>query len=438
MIPRYTRPEMASLWTDEARFQIWLDIETLALEQMAQEGTVPVESHRELADKGRFDTARVLEIENEVKHDVIAFLTNVGEYVGPSVRYMHRGMTSSDVLDTALAVQLKRAGALIIKNIDKALEATKRRAEEFKLTPCVGRSHGIHAEPITFGLKVLTWHAELKRQRARMLRAIDDVAVGKISGPVGTFATVSPTVEAHVMKKLGLKPEEVSTQIVARDRHASFFTALAQLATSIERCAVEIRHLQRTEVREAEEKFTAGQKGSSAMPHKRNPVLTENLSGLARLVRGYAVSAMENVALWHERDISHSAVERVIGPDACIMVDFMLARFTNVVEGLVVYPERMKKNLESTHGLMCSGTLLNTLVDKGISREDAYKLVQQHALATWDENESGKSTKDLKARVREDATITAKLSSGEIDSAFDLSRHFAQVDYIFKRVFAGE
>jgi adenylosuccinate lyase len=431
MIPRYSRPEMEAIWSDQSRFQIWLQIETLALEQMVKEGLAPAEAYTDLASKGAFDAARVLEIEAEVKHDVIAFLTNVAEYVGPNARFVHRGMTSSDVLDTTLAVQLARSGQLILKGIDTVCATLKRRAAEYKMTPCIGRSHGIHAEPTTFGLKLAGAFAEMRRQRRRFEQALVEVSVGKIAGAVGTYASVSPEVEAHVFKALGLRPEAVPTQIVSRDRHAAFFLALAQLATSIERFAVEVRHLQRTEVREAEEKFTKGQKGSSAMPHKRNPILSENLSGLARLVRGYAQSAQENVVLWHERDISHSSVERVIAPDACLVVDFMLARFNSLIDGLVVYPERMKQNLESTRGLVFSGTLLIALVDNGISREDAYRMVQRHALAAW---EGGA---DLRERVFSDSEITSRVSVAKLEAVFDLKRHLTHVEMIFNRAMAA-
>jgi adenylosuccinate lyase len=427
MIPRYSRPEMQAIWSDESRYQIWLEIETLALEQMVKEGLAPQSAYEDVKTKGRFEVGRVLQIEAEVKHDVIAFLTNVAEYVGPSSRFVHRGMTSSDVLDTTLAVQLKRSGELILKGIDTAAATLKRRAAEFKFTPCIGRSHGIHAEPTSFGLKLAGAYAELRRQRQRLVAAIEDIATGKLAGAVGTYASVSPAVEAHVLNSLGLKPEAVPTQIVSRDRHAAFFLALAQLATSIERFAVEVRHLQRTEVREAEEKFTKGQKGSSAMPHKRNPILSENLTGLARLVRAYSQSALENVALWHERDISHSSVERVIGPDACVLTDFMLARYNSLIEGLVVYPERMQQNLDSTRGLVFSGTLLIALVDNGISREEAYQMVQRHALAAW---EGGA---DLRARVISDADISKRVPAPALEAVFDLKRHLTHVEMIFNR-----
>lgn len=431
MIPRYSRPEMQAVWTDDSRFKIWLEVETLALEQMVAEGIAPKEAHEKLKREGKFSSERVLEIEHKTKHDVIAFLTCVGEPLGPLSRYIHRGMTSSDLVDTAFAVQLARSGTLLLKGVDAVLLAIKRRAEEFKYTPCIGRTHGIHAEPTTFGLKLLTWYTELARGRTRLQTAIDEISFGKISGAVGTFASVSPGVEAHVMGKLGLKAEPVSTQIVPRDRHAAFFLALSIVGSSIERFAVEIRHLQRTEVRELEEKFDSGQKGSSAMPHKKNPVLSENLVGLARLLRGYAIAALENVALWHERDISHSSAERVIAPDACIVLDFMLHRFLSIVDRMVVHQDRMLENLEFTRGLVFSGTLLLALVDKGMTREDAYAAVQKHALPAW---EGGPT---LLERIRNDGDISKHLSSQEIEEVFDLKRHFKHVDIIFKRALSG-
>lgn len=427
MIPRYSRAQMSQIWSDEARFKIWLEIETLALEQMAKEGLAPQQAVADLKSRGRFEATRVLKIEEEVKHDVIAFLTNVAQYVGENSRFIHRGMTSSDVLDTSLAVQLKRSGELLLSDLDDASTALLARAEEYKYTPCIGRSHGIHAEPSTFGLKLVGWLAELKRQKSRLQIAVEEIACGKIAGAVGTYASVSPEVEAYVLTSLGLRPEAVPTQIVARDRHANFFNVLAQIATSLERFAVEIRHLQRTEVREAEERFTVGQKGSSAMPHKRNPILSENISGLARLMRGYAQSALDNVVLWHERDISHSSVERVIAPDACILMDFMLARFTSLIKGLQVYPKRMLENLDFSRGLVFSGSLLLALADSGLSREDAYRLVQKHALAVWD------GGPDLKARVLADIEITQRITAKEVEAVFDLARHFKHVDMIFDR-----
>ena len=429
MIPRYTRPEMAHIWSDENRFTIWLRVESLALEEMVREGLAPESAIRAVRERGNFDATRVLAIEEEVKHDVIAFLTNVAEFAGPEARFLHRGMTSSDLIDTSFAVQLKQSGEIILRGLAEAMESIKARAHEFKNTPCVGRSHGIHAEPTTFGVKVAGWYAELRRARERIIAAIKEVSVGKIAGAVGTYTSVSPRVEAFVLNNLGLTPEAVPTQVVARDRHASFFNALALLATSIERIAVEIRHLQRTEVREVEEKFTKGQKGSSAMPHKRNPILSENLTGLARLMRGYALSGIENVPLWHERDISHSSVERVIAPDACIIADFMVARLKSLVSGMVVYPDRMMTNLELTRGLVFSGTLLITLVDGGFTREEAYSLVQKHALAAWD----GGAT--LQERVLADESISKKIGSEALSGAFDLKRHFKHVDMLFGRAF---
>lgn len=427
MIDRYSRPEIAAIWTDETRYKIWLEIEVLALEKMVELGAAPKDALDSVRSRAKFDVKRVNEIEKEVKHDVIALLTSVAENVGPASRYIHRGMTSSDVLDTSLAVQIKRSSEIILKGIDEVISALKKRAEEFKNTPCIGRSHGIHAEPTTFGLKLISWYSEMKRHRKRFRAALDEVAVGKISGAVGTYASIPPEVELHVMKKLGLGVETVSSQIVQRDRHAAFFTALALIASSLEKFSTEIRHLQRSEVREAEEKFTAGQKGSSAMPHKRNPIITENLCGLARLVRSNSLAAMENVPLWHERDISHSSVERVIGPDSCILMDFMLARFSRLIDNLAVYPERMLENLESSRGLVFSGTVLNMLVEKNVTREDAYRMIQKHALEAWD------GGADLKERLKSDKEIAGLLGEKDIDSAFDIRRHTAHTDYIFKR-----
>lgn len=428
MIPRYTNPEMSEIWSDESRLKIWLQVETLALEKMVEEGLAPKESLEAVKSKGKFDTARVLEIEAEVKHDVIAFLTNVAEHVGPLSRYVHRGMTSNDLLDTTYAVQIKRSGELILKHIDGLLDVLKIRAEEFKQTPCIGRSHGIHAEPTTFGLKLISWYAEVSRGRARLKAALNEACVGKISGPVGTFAQLPPSIEKHVMQSLGIRADAVSTQVVPRDRHAAVFSAFALLGSSIERFVTEIRHLQRTEVGEAEEKFSKGQKGSSAMPHKRNPILSENITGLARLLRSYVTPALENIPLWHERDISHSSVERVITPDACIIMDFMLRRFTGLVQNLVVYPEKMKKNLESSRGLYFSGTLLVALVDKGITREDAYRIVQKNAMEAW---EKGMDFPDL---VRQDSELKKTFTTKEFDKLFDVSTHYKHVDFIFQRV----
>jgi adenylosuccinate lyase len=427
MIPRYSNPEMVALWSDECRYSIWLDIERFALEGLVKVGKAPPEALAAYNEKAAFEVDRVLDIEREVKHDVIAFLTNVAEYVGPLSRYVHRGMTSSDVVDTCLAVQMRKSGLLLLDRINKLQETLKSRALEFKRTPCIGRSHGIHAEPTTFGIKLAGWYAELKRQQGRLSSAVEEISYGKVSGAVGTYAGIDPSVEELVMKRLDLKPETVATQVVQRDRHAHFMATLAGVASSIERFAVEIRHLQRTEVREAMEGFTKGQKGSSAMPHKRNPILTENLCGLARLVRSYAQAAFENVALWHERDISHSSVERVAVPDACIALDFMLTRFEGVVRNLAVSPERMLENLEMTRGTVFSGHLLLALVDKGVSREDAYALVQRHALAAWDGGAS------LQERVTQDPQITGVMSAAEIESVFDLSRHLKEVDRIVDR-----
>lgn len=427
MIDRYTHPEMAALFTDDARYRIWLDIERYALEGMVAARQAPPEALKAYNEKAAFEVDRVLAIEAEVKHDVIAFLTNVAEYVGPLSRYVHRGMTSSDVVDTCLAVQMRRAGLLIQNDIETLLSSLKTRAQEFSHTPCIGRSHGIHAEPTTFGIKLAGWYAEIKRHHVRLASAIEDISVGKLSGAVGTYAGIDPSVEELVMKRLDLRAETVATQVVQRDRHAHFMATLAGIAGSIERFSVEIRHLQRTEVREVMEGFTPGQKGSSAMPHKRNPILTENLCGLARLVRSYAQACFENVALWHERDISHSSVERVAVPDACIALDFMLRRFTSVVKNLVVSPERMIENLELTRGTVFSGHLLLALVDKGTSREDAYKLVQQHALAAWE----GGAT--LQERVQGDPVVAKALSQEEIAEVFSLKRHLREVDRILAR-----
>ena len=427
MIPRYSNPEMVAIWSDESRYSIWLDIERFALEGLVKVGKAPPEALAAYNEKAAFEVERVLDIEREVKHDVIAFLTNVAEYVGPLSRYVHRGMTSSDVVDTCLAVQMRKSGLLLSERIAKLLGTLKARSIEFKHTPCIGRSHGIHAEPTTFGIKLAGWYAELKRQQERLASAIEEISCGKVSGAVGTYAGIDPSVEELVMQRLDLKAETVATQVVQRDRHAHFMATLAGVASSIERFAVEIRHLQRTEVREAMEGFTKGQKGSSAMPHKRNPILTENLCGLARLVRSYAQAAFENVALWHERDISHSSVERVAVPDACIALDFMLTRFEGVVRNLAVSPERMLENLEMTRGTVFSGHLLLALVDKGVSREDAYALVQRHALAAWDGGAS------LQERVTQDPQIAGVMSAAEIASVFDLPRHLKEVDRIVDR-----
>jgi adenylosuccinate lyase len=429
MVPRYSRPDMVAIWTPEARFQIWFEIEAHATDALAELGVVPKEAAAAIWEKGAFEVDRIDEIERETKHDVIAFLTNVAEHVGPEARFMHQGMTSSDVLDTCLAVQLAKASDILIADIDALLVVLKRRAIEHKMTPTIGRSHGIHAEPVTFGLKMAQAYAEFARNRARLVAAKDDVATCAISGAVGTFANIDPFVESYVAEKLGLSVEPVSTQVIPRDRHAMFFATLGVIASSIERLATEIRHLQRTEVLEAEEYFSPGQKGSSAMPHKRNPVLTENLTGLARMVRGYVTPALENVALWHERDISHSSVERYVGPDATITLDFALARLTGVMDKLVVYPERMLKNLNKMGGLVHSQRVLLALTQAGVSREDSYRLVQRNAMKVWD-SDGALSLLDL---LKADPEVT--LSDAELEDKFDLGYHLKHVDTIFARVF---
>ncbi len=435
MIPRYSRPDMVALWTPEARFRIWFEIEAHATDALADLGVVPKEAAAALwrwwATNPVIDVAAIDAIEAVTKHDVIAFLTWVADQVGDEARFMHQGMTSSDVLDTCLAVQLARAADLLIADIDALLVVLKRRAIEHKLTPTIGRSHGIHAEPVTFGLKLAQAYAEFDRNRARLVAARADIATCAISGAVGTFANIDPAVEAHVAAKLGLTVEPVSTQVIPRDRHAMFFATLGVIASSIERLATEVRHLQRTEVLEAEEYFSPGQKGSSAMPHKRNPVLTENLTGLARMVRGYVTPALENVALWHERDISHSSVERYIGPDATITLDFALARMTGVMDKLLVYPERMAKNLNKMGGLVHSQRVLLALTQAGVSREDSYRLVQRNAMKVW-ESDGELSLLDL---LIADPDVTAALPAPEIEAKFDLGYHLKHVDTIFARVF---
>ena len=435
MIPRYARPEMTAIWTPEARYRIWFEIEAHATDALADLGVVPKSAAESLwrwwATDPAIDVAAIDAIEAVTKHDVIAFLTWVAEQVGDDARFMHQGMTSSDVLDTTLSVQLTRAADLLIADIDTLLTVLERRAREHKLTPTIGRSHGIHAEPVTFGLKLAQAHAEFRRHRTRLLAAREDIATCAVSGAVGTFANVDPRVEAHVAAKLGLSIEPVSTQVIPRDRHARFFATRGVIAGSVERVATEVRHLQRTEVLEAEEYFSPGQKGSSAMPHKRNPVLTENLTGLARMVRGYVTPALENVALWHERDISHSSVERYIGPDATITLDFALARLTGVVDKLLVYPERMQKNLDRMGGLVHSQRVLLALTQAGVSREDAYRLVQRNAMKVW-ESDGQLSLQEL---LKADPEVTAALSAAEIDDKFDLGYHFKHVDTIFDRVF---
>jgi len=433
MIPRYSRPEMANIFEQENKFRIWLEVETLALEKMAELGTVPESAAKALREKGDFDIDRINEIEKEVKHDVIAFLTSVAEYVGEDSRYVHQGMTSSDVIDTSFAVQLTQAADLIIADLDKVLAALKTRAEEHKASLCIGRSHGIHGEPTTFGLKLAGHYAAFKRAKERMIRAKEEVSTITISGAVGTYATAEPSIEAHVAEKLGLRPETVATQVIPRDRHAMYFATLGVIASSIENLAVEIRHLQRTEVREAEEYFDKGQKGSSAMPHKRNPIGSENLTGQARIIRAAVIPAMENVALWHERDISHSAVERTILPDALISCDYALNRLAGLVEKLLVYPERMKHNLEMTGGLVFSQRTMLALTQNGISREDAYRIVQRNAMKVWEDRSSGKGSLTLRGELENDKDVTDKLSAADLDAIFDYSAYTKNIDMIFKK-----
>jgi adenylosuccinate lyase len=429
MIPRYARPEMTAIWEPQSKFRIWFEIEAHACDAQAKLGVIPEAAAKAVWERGNFDIDRIDEIERETKHDVIAFLTNLAEYVGDEARFVHQGMTSSDVLDTCLSVQLTKAADILLADMDKLLEVLKAKAYAHKDDVCVGRSHGIHAEPVTFGLKMAQAYAEFDRNRERLLNARKDIATCAISGAVGTFANIDPFVEEHVAKSLGLTPEPASTQVIPRDRHAMFFATLGVIASSIERLAVEIRHLQRTEVLEAEEYFAPGQKGSSAMPHKRNPVLTENLTGLARLVRMAAIPAMENVALWHERDISHSSVERGIGPDATITLDFALARLTGVIEKLVVYPENMMNNMNKLGGLIHSQRVLLALTQAGVSREDSYRLVQRNAMRVWQEGE------DFMELLKADADVTNALSHEQIESVFDLEYHTKHVDTIFRRVF---
>ncbi len=432
MIPRYTRPEMAAIWSPETRFRIWFEIEAHAADAMAELGIIPKEAAKTIWAKGKsatFDITRIEAIERETKHDVIAFLTHLAEIVGPEARFVHQGMTSSDVLDTCLNVQLVRAADLLIADVEKLNAALERRAREYKRTPTIGRSHGIHAEPTTFGLKLAYAYAEFDRAKARLKAARAEVATCAISGAVGTFAQVDPRVEAHVAKAMGLSVEPISTQVIPRDRHAMYFATLGVVASSVERLATEIRHLQRTEVLEAEEYFSEGQKGSSAMPHKRNPVLSENLVGLARMVRAYVTPAMEDVALWHERDISHSSVERMIGPDATVTLDFALARLAGVIDKLIVYPGNMLKNLDRAGGLVHSQRVLLALTQKGVSREDAYRLVQRNAMKAW------RGEGDFLALLKADADVRKHLSEKELAANFDLDFHLAQVDTIFARVF---
>jgi adenylosuccinate lyase len=429
MIPRYSRPEMSAIWSPENKFRIWFEIEAHACDAMAELGIVPKSAAKAIWEKGAFDPERIDEIELQTKHDVIAFLTNVAENVGEEARFMHQGMTSSDVLDTCLAVQLKQASDILLADIDRLLAALEKRAFEYKDLVCMGRSHGIHAEPVTIGLKFASFHAEFQRNRERLLAARNDIATCAISGAVGTFANIDPSVEEYVAEKLGLTPEPISTQVIPRDRHAQYFATLGVVASSVERVATEIRHLQRTEVREAEEYFSPGQKGSSAMPHKRNPVLTENLTGLARLVRGMALPAMENVALWHERDISHSSVERMIGPDATVTLDFALGRLAGVIEKLVVYPDAVKRNLEQLGGLVFSQRVLLALTQAGMSRENAYVAVQRNAMRVW----AGEG--DFLNFLKADKEVSNLLPGKQLEELFDLGYHTKHVDTIFKRVF---
>ncbi len=429
MIERYSRPEMVAIWAPESKFRIWFEIEAHACDAMAELGVIPREAAKAVWERGAFEVDRINEIERETKHDVIAFLTNLAEHIGPEARFVHQGMTSSDVLDTCLAVQLKRASDLLLADIESLLEALKRRAYEHKHTICIGRSHGIHAEPTTFGLKMAQAYAEMQRNQNRLEAARKEIATCAISGAVGTFANVDPWIEAHVASAMGLIAEPVSTQVIPRDRHAQFFATLAVIASSVERIATEIRHLQRTEVLEVEEFFSEGQKGSSAMPHKRNPVLSENLTGLARMVRSYALPAMENVALWHERDISHSSVERMIAPDATITLDFALVRLTGMIDTLIVYPENMKKNLDRLGGLVHSQRVLLALTQAGVSREDAYAIVQKHAMKVW------RAGGDFLSSLKADKQVTKAVPAKQLAELFDLGYHTRHVDIIFDRVF---
>ena len=431
MIPRYSRPKMAAIWEPENKFKIWFEIEAHACDAQAELGVIPKEAAKAVWDRGGFDIPRIDEIEKETKHDVIAFLTSLAEHVGPEARFVHQGMTSSDVLDTCLAVQLVQASDILLADLDELLTVLKRRALEHKMTPCIGRSHGIHAEPTTFGIKLAGFYAEFARNRDRMAEARREIATCAISGAVGTFANIDPRVEAHVAKKMGLAIEPVSTQVIPRDRHAMFFAVLGVIASSIEHLAIETRHMQRTEVREAEEYFSPGQKGSSAMPHKRNPVLSENLTGLARIVRSAVTPAMENVALWHERDISHSSVERMIGPDATVTLDFALARLTSMMDRLVVYPENMQKNLDGLGGLVHSQRVLLALTQKGMSREAAYSAVQRNAMSAWEKGG------DFQANLKADKEVMGHLNAAEVAELFDLGYHTKHADTIFARVFGA-
>ena len=431
MIARYTRPAMGRIWEDHNKFQIWLDIEILACEAQADLGVIPREAVEVIRAKATFDVGRIDEIEREVKHDVIAFLTNVGEHVGPEARFIHLGMTSSDILDTCLSIQMKQAGEMLLAGLARLSDVLARRAKEFKTTIMVGRTHGIHAEPTTFGLKLALWYDETRRNIERLRSAVDRISVGQISGAVGTYEHLSPKVEEYVCARLGLKPAPVSTQILQRDRHAEFLTVLAIAGSSLEKFATEIRHLQRTEVLEAEEYFAKGQKGSSAMPHKRNPITCERVAGLSRVLRGNALASMENVSLWHERDITHSSVERIIVPDSCILLDYMVALMTDVLDRLIVYPQHMRENLDRTHGLIFSQAVLLALTNKGMKREDAYRLVQTAAMEVW------RSGKDFRATLEAVPEVSGLLSAGELVGIFDLDKSIRNVDEIFQRAGLG-
>ncbi|MGE5316096.1 MAG: adenylosuccinate lyase [Acidobacteriota bacterium] len=428
MIERYTRPDMGAIWSDTTKYSIWLEIELLACEAQAEQGVIPHSAIPILRERAAFDIARINEIEAEVKHDVIAFLTNVGEYVGPESRFIHLGMTSSDVLDTALAVQMQRAADLLLKDLEALKDVLARRAKEFKMTVMIGRSHGIHAEPTTFGLKLALWYDETRRNIRRLQQARETISVGQISGAVGTYEHLSPKVEEYVCAKLGLAPAPVSTQVLQRDRHAEFMATIAVIGSSLEKFATEIRHLQKTEVLEAEEYFSAGQKGSSAMPHKRNPITCEQIAGLSRVLRGNAQAALENVALWHERDITHSSVERIVVPDSCILLDHMLAKMTGVIDKLLVYPENMKRNIDVTHGLVFSQPVMLALTKKGMKREDAYRIVQRNAMEVW------RSKQSFREVLTADPDVASALSAEELAEAFDPAKGLRHVDYIFERV----
>ncbi len=428
MISRYTRPEMGQVWSEENKFRLWLEIELLACEAQVQLGVIPKDAAQKIRQQAKFDVRRIQEIEKETKHDVIAFLTNVAEYVGPESRYIHLGMTSSDVLDTALAVQMKQAGEILLKDLQRLASILGRRAKEFKQTLMIGRTHGIHAEPTTFGLKLALWYDETNRNIGRMQRSIETISVGQISGAVGTYGHLDPFVERYVCERLGLKPAPISSQVLQRDLHAEFLATLAIIGSSLEKFATEIRHLQKTELLEAEEYFSKGQKGSSAMPHKRNPITSERVAGLSRVLRGNALAALENVALWHERDITHSSVERVIIPDSCILADYMIATFSDIIDHLLVYPENMRKNLELTHGLIFSESVLLALTKKGWKREDAYRLVQSSAIEVW------QTRQDFKELLKKNKEFRGVFQNGEIEELFDLNKSLKQVDYIFERV----